>query len=611
MGPYCKRIVVLAIAILFVFSTSISIYVMPAHAFEPTLIDILNHLGHVNVAESTVETFASGTYNITLYAEFAQYYDENVLSFYQAGTNNSNVIFTGPEGGSGYISPTTKTFSSNYQFGLSLNRTVSLPFTYFTESSRNPSGAEYAKVYRNLDSPSMFLIGFDERTYCNNTGDFDYNDMVFSLQLQYYLRVVSPYNTPSGEGWYYNGTNAYASLANGMIDYGNGTRTTFAQWSGDASGTNYSKSDAIYMNQNKTATANWKTQHYLAVRTSPLGIATILGEGWQDQGENVALTAPSIAGWAFNFWDVDSVSQGNGVNPITVSMNGPHAATAHYNKTYTLTIETAAGGSTNPSPGNYDIPENSNIQVTALPNTDYMLDHWELDTANVGSANPYTVLMDTNHTLKAVFKQITYQLAIDATTGGTTNPTTGKYTHPAGSSAQVTALPSINYTLNYWELDGGNVGSTNPYTVLMNANHTIKAVFKYSPPLSVSISPLEATIGVGQSVIFTSNASGGTTPYSFQWYLDNSPVSGATLDSWTFTPTSEGIYFVYLKVTDTLNQTAQSETARIIVSSIPVGGYTEYLTSPAGQTRTMNIALYILLIGLFAAGSSLSKRKRK
>jgi hypothetical protein len=94
-----------------------------------------------------------------------------------------------------------------------------------------------------------------------------------------------------------------------------------------------------------------------------------------------------------------------------------------------------------------------------------------------------------------------------------------------------------------------------------------------APPLSASISPLSASITVGNSVTFTSTVSGGTSPYSYQWYLDGNPVSGATSNSWTFTPTTSGIHYVYLKVTDNVGNTTQSETAQVTVAGAPVGGH--------------------------------------
>lgn len=118
------------------------------------------------------------------------------------------------------------------------------------------------------------------------------------------------------------------------------------------------------------------------------------------------------------------------------------------------------------------------------------------------------------------------------------------------------------------------------------------------PPLSVSISPLSASILVGQSVTFTSTVSGGYTPYSYQWYLNGAPVSGATSDTWTFTPTTSGIYYVYLKVTDAKGNTAQSDTARITVATVPVGGYSFPIQV---HTKTEPVLPYIALVAILTA----------
>jgi len=115
-----------------------SCIIAPAYA-EPNLIDILNNLGFADIIETNFETFPPGKYNITLYAEFANYHGENELSYYEANTSNFNPIFTGPEGGSGYVSPITKEFTANYELGFSLSRINTYPFRYFTETSRNPN----------------------------------------------------------------------------------------------------------------------------------------------------------------------------------------------------------------------------------------------------------------------------------------------------------------------------------------------------------------------------------------------------------------------------------------------------------------------------------------
>jgi len=70
---------------------------------------------------------------------------------------------------------------------------------------------------------------------------------------------------------------------------------------------------------------------------------------------------------------------------------------------YTLTITTTVGGTTNPAPGDQQYPYGTLVGVLATPDVGYDFDHWELDTVDVGTGNPYSVLMDENHTLHAVF----------------------------------------------------------------------------------------------------------------------------------------------------------------------------------------------------------------
>jgi parallel beta-helix repeat protein len=68
-----------------------------------------------------------------------------------------------------------------------------------------------------------------------------------------------------------------------------------------------------------------------------------------------------------------------------------------------LTLESTIGGITNPSSGTYYLLDNSLLSVTALPELGYYFSNWQLDGVNAGSANPYNVTMDVNHTLQAVF----------------------------------------------------------------------------------------------------------------------------------------------------------------------------------------------------------------
>jgi hypothetical protein len=161
--------------------------------------------------------------------------------------------------------------------------------------------------------------------------------------------------------------------------------------------------------------------------------------------------------------------------------------------TYSLTIESSTGGSTDPPAETYTQDAETTLAVTAYPDNGYTLNHWLLDGANAGNSNPFTVHFNADHTLQPVFTQgstTQHTLTIQQSTGGSTSPT-GTCTQNAGTTLTVTATPNNGYTLNHWLLDGVNVGGRNPLTVAFNSNHVLQPVFTQSglpafSPLSVA-----------------------------------------------------------------------------------------------------------------------------
>jgi hypothetical protein len=108
--------------------------------------------------------------------------------------------------------------------------------------------------------------------------------------------------------------------------------------------------------------------------------------------------------------------------------------------------------------------------------------------------------------------------------------------------------------------------------------------------VSIWIAPTSASLKVGQSVEFTSTLTGATIPYSYTWFLNGIPVSGATSTSWNFTPPTRGAYSVYLRVYPSVNDSAhtiaQSEVAQVIVggqSFIGVFGYSNVSSQGSGS----------------------------
>jgi uncharacterized repeat protein (TIGR02543 family) len=262
---------------------------------------------------------------------------------------------------------------------------------------------------------------------------------VANWKTQYYLTVVSPYDTPSGEGWYDENTNAYAHLATGTVDITpDWVRAVFTGWSGDASGTGLT-SDPIYMSGPKTATANWKIQYYLKVVSDPSLIPPMPGADWYDSSTHVTLTAdayyPSEAGlngvrYRFSYWDVDDTPFSG--NPIDVHMDTYHTATAHYIIQYYLTLTTSpVSGINAPSGGGwYDGGTIASISTESLVDIDagsrWSFDSWTTafmsEITNYVSAST-TVLMDKAKTVTANYVK---QYLITFATSGVGSDFTGK-----------------------------------------------------------------------------------------------------------------------------------------------------------------------------------------
>jgi hypothetical protein len=141
--------------------------------------------------------------------------------------------------------------------------------------------------------------------------------------------------------------------------------------------------------------------------TSTGGGTTVPADGvYTTCTSSVEVTALPADCYEFDHWEID----GNGVdsnNPYWVVMDGNHTLHAVFVEGIydLLTITATSGGTTDPAPGTLCYAPNSVVEVNALSEECYAFDHWELDGNDVGSANPYSVFMDSNHTLDAFFSE--------------------------------------------------------------------------------------------------------------------------------------------------------------------------------------------------------------
>jgi len=81
---------------------------------------------------------------------------------------------------------------------------------------------------------------------------------------------------------------------------------------------------------------------------------------------------------------------------------------------FDLTIEVSGSGTTNPAPGVHNYVEDAEVVVTAIPDSGYALQYWLFNDTYAGTNGSYTVVMDVNYNLTAVFAEET-ELLVDNT----------------------------------------------------------------------------------------------------------------------------------------------------------------------------------------------------
>jgi hypothetical protein len=145
---------------------------------------------------------------------------------------------------------------------------------------------------------------------------------------------------------------------------------------------------------------------------------------------------------------------------------------------WVLNVSVVGSGTTDPVVCMATYPVDSWVQVEAFPAEGWVLDHWMLDAVNVGSENPFSVLMDSAHSLTAVFVESTdWTLVIGVEGSGSTFPGVGEYQFSPGTEVVVEAFPSEGWSLSNWMLDSSWYGPESSFSVVMDGNHELTAFF--------------------------------------------------------------------------------------------------------------------------------------
>ena len=319
----------------------------------------------------------------------------------------------------------------------------------------------------------------------------------------------------------------------------------FVEWTENGVRVSTSSSIQFFITSDRTFVANFRAipanQFALVLSSNPPAGGTTDGEGSYPAGTSVTAKAVQNVGYTFTNWTELSSGTVLSTSPdYTFVLSANRSLRANFTlNTYTLTTN-ATNGTVTRVPDQPRYNHGSTVTLTATPSPGFVFSSWTGDAT--GSANPLTVTMDRNKNITANFTAIpinAFTLTVIATNGSVTkNPDTPTYA--SGSTVLLTATPNTGFRFTGWS--GDATGSTNPLTVIMNANKTITANFApVAAPLFTSIfGAFGGSAGITNQGINTriNNGSIGTTGVST---IITGFRDGTTGDVYTVTPLNNGL----------------------------------------------------------------------
>lgn len=149
---------------------------------------------------------------------------------------------------------------------------------------------------------------------------------------------------------------------------------------------------------------------------------------------------------------------------------------------FTLTINKVGSGTVTPASGSY-YNEGTSVPLTATPDPCWVFTGWTGDLNS--TANPASILMNSNKTITANFTPATYTLNLTTVGSGTVTKTLDRTYYDCNENVQLSASASPGWELASWS--GDLSGNANPATITMNSNKNVTATFTNSVLYTLTI----------------------------------------------------------------------------------------------------------------------------
>ncbi len=248
--------------------------------------------------------------------------------------------------------------------------------------------------------------------------------------------------------------------------------------------------------------------------------------------EVVSVTATQAEGYIFSNWS--GACTGNGACVVTMDDN--KSVTAVFTPIeYSLTINITGNGLVTKSPDIVTYHYGDVVQLAAVPNPDWIFNHWSGDLT--GSLNPVSITINGNKTITATFINSGIHLNLSLVGNGSVskNPDLPYYT--PGQVVVVTASAAPGWTFANWS--GDLSGNTNPNSITMNSEKAVTATFTRDQYIltvnvigqgSISKNPDQPNYTYGQQVTLTPTLAAGWTFSSWSGACSGNGTCIVTMD---------------------------------------------------------------------------------
>ena len=324
----------------------------------------------------------------------------------------------------------------------------------------------------------------------------------------------------------------------------------FLGWSGGTTADSTAATTTINLVEDTSLFANFQYKdsgHSLQIATEPTNGGTATGAGSYPENATANLLAIPAEGYKFTGWTGGTVkSPSSAQTQATVSGNLVLTANFALLENFTLSTKpNPASAGTASGAGQY--LEGTDIEVTAIPAEGYTFIGWSGGQTADPSGLTTTHTLSGNTTLYANFlysgpSSHTLSLAISPWDAGSLAGA-GAYGH--GASVLISATARPGYLFRHWTDGAGTTITQNPASILLEANHSLTAIFdqiQITSPLSQETGEWMSSRWLG---LFLRTGSGWIFTVNHGWLY---PSGGSDSSVWLATPdgkwywTSEDAY---------------------------------------------------------------------